>query len=366
MKLVRADDAGLAEAVRVLTGGGVAVVPTDTVYGLAAHPAFPEAVERLYTIKARAAKKPIALLAADADAAARFLGALDAQARRLAERHWPGALTQVLPVVGSAGVFEGLRVPDHAWTRRLLAACGGVLRVTSANMSGARPATDAEAALGDVGLSADLVVDDGISPGGVASTVVKVADGQLTVLRYGPVDFLVLASGSPRRAKILEAAGVDFTVVKSEAPEVAYPHDPERTVSDNARAKADAVRATLPAGVRVLAADTIVWFDNTIYGKPRDLDEAKAFLRTLSGQTHTVFTGVAYGDAVRVVRSDVTFQRLSEAAIDAYVARVRPTDRAGAYDIDESGSLIVASYAGEYENIMGLPLAPLREWGIVA
>ena len=207
--------------------GGVAVIPTDTVYGLAAHPDFPEAVERLYTIKGREAKKPIALLASDVEAVVRFLGgpigeaapSLSAAligeaapsphqsaaligeaapsplhagksvfpktAADLAARHWPGGLTLVLP---KGDIYEGLRVPDHEWTRRLLAACGGVLRVTSANLSGQRAATDAPAALAEVGLSADIVVDGGVSPGGVASTVVKVdADGSLSVLRSGAV-----------------------------------------------------------------------------------------------------------------------------------------------------------------------------------
>ena len=370
MQTVRTDEAGLAAAARVLLRGGVAVIPTDTVYGLAAHPDFPEAVERLYEIKRRAAKKPIALLANDAEGAAKFLGGMDAQATRIVKKHWPGALTLVLP---KGDGFEGLRVPDHGWTRRLLAACGGVLRVTSANLSGQRAATDAPEALASIGLSADLVVDDGISPGGVASTVAKVADGEITVLRPGPVRFLTLASGSPRRAKILRQHDVDFVVVKSDAPEVCYPDDPERTVRENALAKGQAIgsmpfepgRARTPTAPQgVLSADTIVWFNNKIYGKPRDLEEARAFLRELSGNVHTVFTGVAYDGDVKICRSDVRFRVLTDAMIDEYVARVKPTDRAGAYDIDESGDYIVEGYAGSYENIMGLPVEPLTEWGI--
>lgn len=195
---------------------------------------------------------------------------------------------------------------------------------------------------------------------------------------------LILASGSPRRAKILKDLGVAFEVVKSDAPEVSYPHDPERTVRENALAKGAAgfntetriprANASCEAGARgvrhrdgygVLSADTIVWFNNRIYGKPRDLAEAKEYLRELSGNIHTVFTGVAYNGEVKVVKSDVKFRELSDAMIDEYVARVRPTDRAGAYDIDESGDLIVESYTGSYENIMGLPVEPLREWKIV-
>ena len=170
---------------------------------------------------------------------------------------------------------------------------------------------------------------------------------------------LILASGSPRRAKILRDLGIEFTVVKSDAPEVSYPHDPERTVRENALAKGAAV-----SGENVLSADTIVWFNGKIYGKPKNLDEAKEYLRELSGNVHTVFTGVAYNGKVTVVKSDVKFRKLSEKMIDEYVARVRPTDRAGAYDIDESGDLIVESYAGSYENIMGLPVEPLKEWKI--
>ena len=168
-------------AAEVLNGGGVAVIPTDTVYGLAARPDCPAAVERLYTIKGREAKKSIALLACDIAAIERFGYRLTGRARELAERHWPGALTLVIGA-------EGFRIPDHDRTRRLLAACGGVLRVTSANLSGRRPATDAPQALADVGLSADFVIDDGVSPGGVPSSVVRVRDdGSLEVLRQGAI-----------------------------------------------------------------------------------------------------------------------------------------------------------------------------------
>ena len=173
---------------------------------------------------------------------------------------------------------------------------------------------------------------------------------------------LILASGSPRRAKILKDLGVEFEIVKSDADEVSYPHDPERTVRENALAKGNAVRHST---FSVLSADTIVWFNNRIYGKPKDFAEAKEYLRELSGNVHTVFTGVAYDGEVKVVKSDVKFRKLTDAMIDAYVARVKPTDRAGAYDIDESGDLIVESYTGSYENIMGLPVEPLKEWKIV-
>ena len=203
MNVLPCTEETLDAAADLLNRGGVAVIPTDTVYGLAAHPAHPAAVERLYAIKGRDARKPIALLAADAEAVAAFGAAMSSAVVALASERWPGALTLVLPVgekrrerrfpeggalVGESALsplqYEGFRVPDHAWTRQLLAKCGGTLRVTSANLSGRRPATDAPQALADVGLSADLVIDDGVSPGGVPSTVVKVMpDGTLQTLR---------------------------------------------------------------------------------------------------------------------------------------------------------------------------------------
>ena len=193
---------------------------------------------------------------------------------------------------------------------------------------------------------------------------------------------LILASGSPRRAKILEKLGVQFRVVKTNAEEVAI--EPERTydaeetgsiVEQNACLKVWAgFKAAGGSSGGILAADTVVWFRSRILGKPKDLSEAAEYLRMMSDKVHSVFTGVAYlpPDATEddeqrfaIVESKVKFRKLSDAMIDEYVARVKPTDRAGAYDIDESGDLIVESYTGSYENIMGLPVEPLREWKLV-
>lgn len=351
MNVLQADETALVATAGILKSGGVAVIPTDTVYGLAVMPDSHEALERLYSIKGRDRSKPVALLAADAAAAARYIGD---EAAAFGAKYWPGALTVV-----SRG--EGVRVPAHDWTRDLLARCGGALRVSSANLSGAAAAVDAAQALEDVGLRADIVIDAGPAAGGAASTVARRENGRLEILREGPVVFLTLASASPRRAKILEELGVDFTVAASDAEEVSLPDDPEETVKRNALAKG----AALAGKKRVLSADTIVWFNGRIYGKPRDREEAKAFLRELSGNVHTVFTGVAFDSDVKVCESHVRFRRLSDAEIDEYVRRVNPLDRAGAYDIDESGDFIVESWTGSYENIMGLPVEPLVGWGIV-
>jgi L-threonylcarbamoyladenylate synthase len=182
MKMLPCNESSLETAAELLNSGGVAVIPTDTVYGIAAKPDFPGAVERLYTIKGRESGKKIALLASGVDAVEAFGYRLSQRAKELASKYWPGALTMV---IGD----EGFRVPDHEWTRRLLAKCGGVLRVTSANLSGCRPATDVPQALADVGLSADIVLDGGVSPGGVASTVVRIgADGETEILRKGAIE----------------------------------------------------------------------------------------------------------------------------------------------------------------------------------
>lgn len=360
MKIVSSDIVGLDEAARVLLSGGVAVIPTDTVYGLAAHPSFPEAVSRLYSLKGRAEDKPIALLASDLGAVEKFFGPLEVQAKRLALRYWPGALTLVLPMAD--GRNEGVRIPDHKFTRELLQQCGGVLRVTSANLSGEDPACSVSLSGDIVVNSVDIAVDDGPSPGGASSTVLKCAEGRIELLREGPVALTVLASASPRRAKILRERGVDFVVVKSGAAEVCYHDDPRRTVRENAFAKGESVRSS----GHVIAADTIVWFNGKIYGKPRDLDEARTFLRELSGNVHSVFTGVYFDGEVKTVRTDVAFRSLTDEEIDEYIEKVKPLDRAGAYDIDEHGASIVDSHGGDYENIMGLPLGPLREWGVIA
>lgn len=173
---------------------------------------------------------------------------------------------------------------------------------------------------------------------------------------------MILASKSPRRAKILRSLGFAFEVVPTEAAEVSIPRAPKRTVLVNAARKLKACREIYPQE-SIIAADTIVWFKGRIYGKPKTLEEAKEYLRELSGNYHSVFTGVAWvkkGGSLetKVVESKVKFRELSEELIEKYVAEVKPTDRAGAYDIDESGGLIVEGYEGSYENIMGLPILP--------
>jgi septum formation protein len=191
----------------------------------------------------------------------------------------------------------------------------------------------------------------------------------MTLLAHDPgksslMSPLLLASASPRRRELLARLGVAFEVLAAEVEEHEDPAaDPRAMVSHNAALKAAWACARRP-GALVLAADTAVALDGEVFNKPRDLAEARAMLRRLSGRTHVVFTGVCLWrrpggpEIAHVETSEVEFQPLDEARLDAYLARVNPLDKAGAYGIQEGRELILARYAGSFTNIMGLPL----EW----
>lgn len=174
----------------------------------------------------------------------------------------------------------------------------------------------------------------------------------------------ILASGSPRRRELLGRLVGTFTVVTAEVeewePEEA---DPVEQVEENARRKGRAVARLRPEAV-VIAADTTVALGRRLFAKPADREEAVGMLRALSGQTHTVVTGVAicHVDREHIFseRSTVRFKDLTEATIARYIERVHVYDKAGAYAIQEEREQIIESFAGEYENIMGLPLERLR------
>lgn len=198
VRAFRADDPEAAQAViAALLSGGVAVFPTDTVYGIAAHPDFPEALERIYAIKGRRPDKPIAFLAADAAAPGRLGFAMPPLARTLAERFWPGALTLVLDGPSCA---EGFRVPDSALARGIVAASGGLLRVTSANFSGEPAALDFPDIPVDFLARCDAAINGGRCPGGRASAVVRVArDGSAEILREGDPEIARVAKAAAMR-----------------------------------------------------------------------------------------------------------------------------------------------------------------------
>ena len=171
----------------------------------------------------------------------------------------------------------------------------------------------------------------------------------------------ILASASPRRKQLLEQAGYAFEIVVSDADEsLPAGITPEKAVQLNAARKAQVVAENNPGAV-VLGCDTVVAIDGEILGKPQDEAEAKAMLRRLSGNTHTVYSGVCITDGkketVFAVATDVTFYALSEATIDAYAATGEPMDKAGAYGIQGLGCVLVREISGDYSNVVGLPLS---------
>ncbi len=175
---------------------------------------------------------------------------------------------------------------------------------------------------------------------------------------------LVLASASPRRRELLSLLGVRFEVVVADVDERVRPGEaPAAYVERLAREKAAAV-ATRRPGARVLAADTAVCLGTELFGKPDDPAHAARMLRRLSGNAHTVLTGVAVagGRAVaRVVETTVRFRALTEGEIAWYVATGEGADKAGAYAVQGIGGLWVRSVEGSPSNVIGLPLAETAE-----
>jgi septum formation protein len=176
---------------------------------------------------------------------------------------------------------------------------------------------------------------------------------------------LVLASRSPRRAWLLQRAGVVFDV---DVPAVDERHQPPESPPDYAlrlaRAKRDAVTSRRP-GVVVLAADTVVALDGEVLEKPRDQEDACRMLRALSGRCHQVHTAVAAGgpagQAEGVVTAAVSFRALGDKEIASYVATGEPMDKAGAYGIQGDGGALVDRVEGSYTCVVGLPLKEALE-----
>lgn len=173
---------------------------------------------------------------------------------------------------------------------------------------------------------------------------------------------LVLASASPRRRQLLAEAGLEIVCVPADIDEQALPAEPPWAhVERLAREKAEAVAGRFPQQV-VLGADTIVYLDGEILGKPRDLDDARRMLAKLGGRTHQVYSGVCllrleprrreHWHAV----TQVTFKPLDQEAVASYLRLAQPLDKAGAYGIQEYGEIIVAGCSGLFSNVVGLPV----------
>jgi septum formation protein len=179
---------------------------------------------------------------------------------------------------------------------------------------------------------------------------------------------LILASGSPRRAEILNFVGWEFEKRVANVDETEFPGEkPEDYVQRLAREKAEAVAVNYETAL-VLGADTIVVIDNQIIGKPKDLDDARRMLRILSGKRHEVFTGVALVEKnpqstihnlkslVDLQKTAVKFAKLSDEEVEFLVEKGEPLDKAGAYAVQAQAALFIEKIEGDYWNVVGLPV----------
>jgi septum formation protein len=174
---------------------------------------------------------------------------------------------------------------------------------------------------------------------------------------------IILASGSPRRREILESAGIKFVVEVSNFEEdMEQSIAPEELVKQLALGKAAAV-ATNHKNAIVIAADTVVAIGRKIWSKPETKPRAKMMLRALSGKSHDIWTGFCIIDTksgkkiVRAEKTKLYFRKLSNREIDAYLAKGESLDVAGGYAFQITGSILSEKIEGDYNNIIGLPLA---------
>ncbi len=176
---------------------------------------------------------------------------------------------------------------------------------------------------------------------------------------------IILASASPRRRELLSLMGLSYEVMVSDAEEIIIAgENPKSQVERLSKTKADAI--IIKENDVVIAADTVVVSPNgEILGKPRDKTDALNMLMLLSGKTHSVFTGVTVKSSEKSmsfsVESRVTFIPFNEQIAKAYINTGEPMDKAGAYGIQGKGGMLVERIDGDYFNIVGLPICPLRE-----
>ena len=191
-------------AVEALSAGKIIAIPTETVYGLAASALHPKAVQRLIEIKGRSTDKPLAFAIKSADDALDYVPNMSGVARRIARRSWPGPITLVLDTDHPDSVIHrldqsvreatipqgtvGLRVPDHELTLQIMRLCAGPIVLTSANLSGDAPAINGAEVQDKVGEHIDLILDDGPAKFGKPSSVVRIKENEVSVLRTGLVD----------------------------------------------------------------------------------------------------------------------------------------------------------------------------------
>ena len=205
------NDESITQAARLIIAGEPVAVPTETVYGLAADATNAEAVARIYEAKGRPSFNPLIVHVPDLSSAER-IGEFGSEARGLAQQHWPGPLTLVVPLRSDAGIASivtaglptiGLRVPAHPAMQALLRRAGRPLAAPSANESGSISPTRAEHVLKSLGGRIPLIIDGGKTQRGLESTIVAATGGALRLLRPGPLDIEAEAAPGER----IEAPG---------------------------------------------------------------------------------------------------------------------------------------------------------------
>jgi L-threonylcarbamoyladenylate synthase len=236
-RVLPSSDEAIAEAARLIVAGEPVAGPTETVYGLAADATNPKAVARIYEAKGRPSFNPLIVHVPDLSVA-ESIGQLSGEARALAETHWPGPLTLVVPLrpmsaiasIVTAGLATvGIRVPAHATMQALLRAVDRPLAAPSANASGSISPTRAEHVLTSLGGRIPLIIDGGPTQQGLESTIVAATGGRLRLLRLGPVQLDLKVEGTdkieapgqmtshyapskPLRLNVVQAAADEFFV----------------------------------------------------------------------------------------------------------------------------------------------------------
>jgi len=175
---------------------------------------------------------------------------------------------------------------------------------------------------------------------------------------------IALVSSSPRRREILDMVGFNFRVIKVETEEK-FEGSPYLTAVKNSELKVLAAKGLINDGEIGLAADTIVVMGDEILGKPKDEEEAREFLKKLSGKWHTVITGFALLIGGRLIsgfeETRVKFKKLTLPEIDWYISTREPLDKAGAYGIQGKGALFIETIDGDFFNVMGLPIGRIYD-----
>ena len=193
---------------------------------------------------------------------------------------------------------------------------------------------------------------------------------------------IILASQSPRRKELLEQIGLEFEICPAKGEEIITKSVPEEVVMELSKQKAEEVAAmvssytqehkdiTTPSDILVIGADTVVAYDGKILGKPVDEADAKRMLSMLSGNTHSVFTGVTLvlidksgraGELVFFEKTDVKMHAMSEQEKERYIATGEPMDKAGSYGIQGKCAIYIEKIDGDYNNVVGLPITRIYQ-----